>query len=247
MAWRTGSLLVVLVAWEIIGRSGLNPVFPSLTSTLAALWTLVLNGQLFSAVWLSSLTLMAGFGVSLATGIPLGLLMGRYRSVAKLAGPYIAALMAAPSVAYIPLLVIWFGTGLASRIMVVYLFAFFPVVINTEAGVRNSDARLVEMARSLLATPRQIFLKVVLPAAIPLIFAGVRLSLGRAVKGMVNAEMLITLVGMGGLIRFYGSSFQTDFALALTLTVVIFAVVLTMLLRMLDRVMTRWMPEVSRA
>jgi NitT/TauT family transport system permease protein len=149
-------------------------------------------------------------------------------------------MMAAPGLAYLPLLVIWFGTDLVSRICVVVIFAIFPILLNTVAGVRHVDATLVEMARSFQAPQREILLKVMVPNALPLIMAGVRIGTGRAVKGVITAEVFLTIVGLGGLIMRFGSSYRTDLLLATVATVVVFGLVVTELVKWFDRRLTRW-------
>ena len=152
-------------------------------------------------------------------GVIVGLLMGRFREVEHFLDLYINALMSAPMTAFVPVLILWFGLGVESRIAVVFLFAFFVIVINTMTGVKQVDRTFLEMARSFGAKETEIFFKIILPAAMPAIMAGVRLGMGRAVKGMVTAEMLLTLTGIGAMIMQYGSAFATDALFAVILTI----------------------------
>jgi NitT/TauT family transport system permease protein len=135
--------------------------------------------------------------------------------------------------------------GVESRIAVVFLFAVFVIVINTMTGVKQVDNVLVEMARSFGAKEREVFFKIMLPAALPAIMAGIRLGMGRAVKGMVTAEMLLTLTGVGGMIMQYGSSFATDALFAVILTILIVAMITMRLVQTVDHRLTSWKVEVA--
>jgi NitT/TauT family transport system permease protein len=166
--------------------------------------------------------------------------MGRFRAVEHFLDLYVNALMSAPTTAFVPVLILWFGLGVESRIAVVFLFAVFVIIINTMTGVKQVDSVLVEMARSFGAKEREIFFKIILPAALPAIMAGLRLGMGRAVKGMVTAEMLLTLTGIGAMIMQYGSAFATDALFAVILTVLLVALITMKAVQWLDHRLTGW-------
>ncbi|MBI2371041.1 MAG: ABC transporter permease subunit [Deltaproteobacteria bacterium] len=239
------SLLVLAAAWEAAGHLLGSLLLPPLSQVAAAWVRLLQSGQLLASLAVSLGTLLAGFTLALALGLAVGLLMGRFRRVEQFLDLYIDALMAAPSVAFIPVLVLWLGLGVASRIAVVFLFAFFVIVVNTRTGVRQVDPTLVEMARSFGARGRELFLKVELPASLPMIMAGVRLGMGRAVKGMINAEVLLALAGLGALIMQYGSAFATDALYAIIFTVLTVALLATEVIHWLDHRLSRWKVEVG--
>ena len=153
--------------------------------------------------------------------------------------------MSAPTTAFVPVLILWFGLGVESRIAVVFLFAVFVIIINTMTGVKQVDSVLVEMARSFGAKEREIFFKIILPAALPAIMAGLRLGMGRAVKGMVTAEMLLTLTGIGAMIMQYGSAFATDALFAVILTVLLVALITMKAVQWLDHRLTGWKAEIA--
>ena len=153
--------------------------------------------------------------------------------------------MSAPTTAFVPVLILWFGLGMESRIAVVFLFAIFVIIINTMTGVKQVDTVLMEMARSFCAREREIFFKIMLPAALPAIMAGLRLGMGRAVKGMVTAEMLLTLTGIGAMIMQYGSSFATDSLFAVILTILMVALVAMKAVQWIDRRLTGWKAEIA--
>jgi NitT/TauT family transport system permease protein len=204
-----------------------------------------MNGKLIENLAMSLWTLVAGFLLAVALGIIIGVLMGRFRQVEHFLDLYINALMSAPMTAFVPLLIMWFGLGVQSRIAVVFLFAFFVIVINTMTGVKQVDRIFVEMARSFGAKELEVFFKVVLPAAMPAIMAGVSIGMGRAVKGMVTAEMLLTLTGVGGMIMQYGSAFATDALFAVILTILMVAMIAMQLVKIVDRRLTGWKAEIA--
>ncbi|HXG52581.1 MAG TPA: ABC transporter permease [candidate division Zixibacteria bacterium] len=234
------SLLVLAAAWEAAGRTHNPHLLPPLSRVAAAWLELALSGELWSALGVSFQALWLGFLLSVLLGIPLGLLMGRYRAVEAFLNLYMTAMLAVPMIAFIPFLVIAFGLGLQSRVWVVFLFAFVIIAVNTAAGVRNVDPNFVEMARSFGARERELFLKVVLPAALPMIMAGLRLGMGRAVLGMVTGEMILAAVGFGAMLMRFGASFDSPSLFATLLTIVVLAVALLGLVQRLDRLLAPW-------
>jgi NitT/TauT family transport system permease protein len=204
-----------------------------------------MNGKLLENLAMSLWTLAAGFLLAVTLGVIIGVLMGRFSQVEHFLDLYINALMSAPMTAFVPLLIMWFGLGVQSRIAVVFLFAFFVIVINTMTGVKQVDRIFVEMARSFGAKELEVFFKVVLPAAMPAIMAGISIGMGRAVKGMVTAEMLLTLTGVGGMIMQYGSAFATDALFAVILTILMVAMIAMQLVKIVDRRLTGWKAEIA--
>lgn len=239
------SVLSLALLWEIAGQAVESSLIPPLTQIGAAWWRLLASGKLMANLALSLVTLAAGFFLAVLIGIVVGLLMGRFRTVEHFLDLYVNSLMSAPATAFVPVLILWFGLGIESRIAVVFLFAVFVIIVNTLTGVKQVDSVFVEMARSFGAREKEIFFKIVLPAAMPAIMAGVRLGMGRAVKGMVTAEMLLTLTGIGAMIMQYGSAFATDSLFAVILTVLLIAMIATKLVQWLDRRLTGWKAEIA--
>lgn len=239
------SILSLAVLWEVVGRSVDSVLIPPLTQIGAAWWKLLASGKLLPNLTMSLATLAAGFFLAVLLGIVVGLLMGRFRAVEHFLDLYVNSLMSAPAIAFVPVLILWFGLGVQSRIAVVFLFAVFVIIINTMTGVKQVDSILIEMARSFGAKEREIFFKIVLPASMPAIMAGVRLGMGRAVKGMVTAEMLLTLTGIGAMIMQYGSAFATDSLFAVILTILIIAMITMKLVQWVDRRLTGWKVEIA--
>jgi NitT/TauT family transport system permease protein len=239
------SILSLALLWEVAGRTLDSVLIPPLSQIGAAWWKLLSSGKLLSNLTMSLTTLAAGFVLAVLIGIVVGVLMGRFRAVEHFLDLYVNALMSAPTTAFIPVLILWFGLGVQSRIAVVFLFAVFVIIINTMTGVKQVDRVFVEMARSFGAREKEIFFKIILPAAMPAIMAGVRLGMGRAVKGMVTAEMLLTLTGIGAMIMQYGSAFATDSLFAVILTILMVAMITMKLVQWVDRWLTGWKVEVA--
>jgi ABC-type nitrate/sulfonate/bicarbonate transport system permease component len=239
------SLLSLALLWEVTGRAMDSTLIPPLSQIGAAWWKLLSSGKLLSNLSMSLTTLVTGFCLAVLIGVVVGLLMGRFRAVEHFLDLYVNALMSAPSTAFVPVLILWFGLGVESRVAVVFLFAVFVIIINTMTGVKQVDTVLVEMARSFGAREKEIFFMIILPAALPAIMSGLRLGMGRAVKGMVTAEMLLTLTGIGAMIMQYGSSFATDSLFAVIFTVLLIALLTMKAVQWLDRRLTGWKAEIA--
>ena len=237
---RVLSLIALGLAWEVVGRTQNPHLLPPLSRVLTTWIELLLSGQLFQALGVSLQALVLGFLLSVVFGVPLGLLMGRYRRLESFLNIYMTALLTVPMISFIPFLVIAFGLGLHSRVWIVFLFAFVIIAINTTAGVRNVEPSYMEMARSFGAREGELFVKVVLPAALPMIMAGIRLGMGRAVLGMVTSEMILAVVGFGAMLMTFGASFNSPALFATLLTIILLAVALLALVQYVDRRLSPW-------
>ena len=179
---------VFLVFWEIFGRH-INPIFGSYPSAIfAAFLELVRNGKLAGALVQSLQPFVVGYGLAIVVGVPLGLVIGRFWIVEAALGIYVTGGYAMPLVALVPLLILWFGLGFAVKAAVIFLMAIFPICINTWLGVKSVPKTLIDVGKSLVASDAVILRRIVLPATLPYIMAGIRLAVGRAVVGMVIAE-----------------------------------------------------------
>jgi NitT/TauT family transport system permease protein len=243
---RVVSVAATLAAWEWYGR-GIDPIFLSYpTAIMAAVPKMLASGELQAAFLNSAQGLVTGTVLAIVGGVLLGLLMGRYRTMDYLLDVQISALYSTPHVALIPLLVLWFGFGSMAKFVLIFLSAFFPIVINTHSGVRNIGQGLVEVALAEGASERQIFTKIVLPAASPFIMTGIRLAMGRAVVAMVVADMFTAVSGLGGALLSYGAAFATDKLFVVIILLALMGVGLTELVRGLERVLMPW-KETERA
>lgn len=240
------SLLVGAVLWEIVGRIADVPFFPPLSAVLATLGEMISDGQIFGNLLVSIGNLALGFGISLLAGIVVGTAMGRYRRVKAALGVYVYALLTAPSLVFAPIFFSVFGAGQGAIVAVVFMYSAFIMIINTADAVSNVPADLSEMGRSFGAGEWQLLTQVILPAAAPMILAGVRLGMGRAVTGMINGEMFIAVVGLGRIVTQAGKSFDGAAVLAVLLVIVLVALAAIALVRFVDSRMTSWVPSTSK-
>ena len=243
---RAGSILIFLVAWEVYGRRT-DPILLTYPIAVAqAAVELIRSGELLRQVLVSLAALAAGFGASLVLGVGLGLLMGRSRVAEAALDPHINALYATPQVALTPLLMMWFGLGFGVKLVMIFLFAFFPILINTAGGVKNVSASMVEVGRAYLASDRQILFKVLVPAALPFIAAGIRLAVGRAVVGMIIAELFTAITGLGAMLTLYGNLFETAKMFVVIVVLGLLGIGLIQAVQALERRLARW-KETERA
>ena len=237
---RASSYLFALIAWEVTGYV-VGPLFLAGPSqVVVALSEVMLSGELPFALIVSLQAFAVGFAAAMISAIPLGMLMGRFESVERFFEPYISAFFVTPVSALIPMVIIWFGIGIEARVAVVFSFCFFDIVINTFNGVRDVRYELVEPVRSLGATQKQIFQKVILPAAAPFVMSGIRLGLGRAIRGMVIAELLLATTGLGGMIVTYSAVFRTDVIFAVLVIIVILGVGSVRLIKAMENRLFPW-------
>ncbi|AZM56453.1 ABC transporter permease [Streptomyces sp. WAC 01529] len=228
--------------WELAGRTADTSSLPPLSQVLGRLAEMTREGTLVGSVGDSLVNLALGLAISLVAGLAVGTAMGRGRRTEAALGVYVHALLTAPSLVFAPVFFSLLGAGRASIVAVVVMYAVFVVIVNTASAVRTVPPHLVEMARSYGASERQVLVRVVLPAAAPLIMAGVRLGVGRAVTGMVNGEMFIAVVGLGRLVTEAGGRFDSAGVLAVLLIVIAVALGALALVQAVDRVVTRWTP-----
>jgi ABC-type nitrate/sulfonate/bicarbonate transport system permease component len=233
-------ILAGAVIWEILGRAEISLLVPPVTSIASAWWEVVADGTLAAAAGVSLQAFVIGIALAMALGLPLGFAIGRYRIPRIALSPFVNALMATPHIAVVPLILLWVGTGLEGRILAVFLFTFIPLLVNVEAGVLTVDRDLMEMARMFGAGERQLFRKVILPDSMPLVLAGIRLSIGRAVKGMVTGEIILASAGLGKLLLLYGQSLSAPRIYAVVITIVGFAMALTEAFRLIERRVLAW-------
>lgn len=204
------SVIGGLVLWELISRFLVaNALFLAAPSQIAvAIYNLGLSGELWHHIAISAVEFVLGYLIASALGIALGLAMAASDAVKRAMQPWIAGLYATPTIALAPLFILWLGIGIWSKVLVVIFLVLFPVTINTEAGLRTTSERLIEMLRSFGATQRQIFLKVSLPSAVPFILAGLKLGIGRGLIGVVVAELFGSRAGLGRLISQSADAFN---------------------------------------
>jgi len=208
----TGTLSVVggLLLWEAVSRVLVaNALFLAApTQIVEAIYTLTLSGQMQQHIAISAVEFAIGYVIASVIGIICGFGMANSPAVKQALQPWISGLYATPTIALAPLFILWLGIGIWSKVLVVIFLVLFPVTINTEAGLRTTSERLIEMLRSFGATPRQIFFKVSLPSAMPFILAGLKLGIGRGLIGVVVAELFGSRAGLGRLISQSADAFN---------------------------------------
>ena len=206
----TLSIIGGLLLWEAASRLAVdNSLFLAAPSQIIfAIWRLAGNGQLSRHIQISALEFALGYGIASLLGIILGLMMAESDRAKNILQPWISGLYATPTIALGPLFLLWLGIGIWSKVLVVITLVIFPVAINTEAGLRTTSERLIEMLRSFGATRRQIFIKLSLPSAAPFVLAGLKLGIGRGLIGVVVAELFGSRAGLGQLISQSADSFN---------------------------------------
>ena len=241
------AMTAFLLFWELaVVYEWVNPLFTSSPSRIATTgYGMFADGSIWPHLRVSGYEFIVGFGMAIVAGIPLGILMGWYGRLNAILDPFVSALYATPRIALLPLIMIWFGIGIESKIAIVFLGAVFPILVNTITGVRTISADFVKVARSFGASDRQLFMTVALPSSVPLLLSGLRLGLGHALIGIVVGEMYGATHGIGHLISVSGARFQTDAVMVGIIIIAATGVALTELLRLIERRFERWRPQVG--
>jgi NitT/TauT family transport system permease protein len=230
----------LLMVLELLGQMHLSIFVPPASTVAVAWWGLIADGTLFRSTGSSLLSLLKGFVPAAVLGVTLGLCMGRFRTVRYLLDGWINAFMSAPLSALVPVLIALFGIRDTVVAATVFLFSFFVIVVNTMTGVRGTERSLVEMARAFGASEAALFGRIYLPSALPAVMLGLRLGVVQAVKGMVVGEMLISLVGMGERLIYYGNTFLIPELYAVIVSVLLIAIVSSTVVQMCERLFVRW-------
>jgi NitT/TauT family transport system permease protein len=239
------SIAILLSLWEWFGRD-INPVFGSYPSAIAvAFWELAKSGMLAAAMFESLRPFVAGYAVAILVGVPLGLLVGRFRFAEAALGIYITAGYAMPLVALVPLLVLWLGLGFAVKTAVVFLMSVFPICINTWLGVAAVPKSLIDVGKSFVAPNSVILRRIILPATLPYIMAGIRLAVGRAVVAMVIAEFFTTISGLGAIIINSANNFDTATMFVPIVVLMVLAIGLNSLIGFVERRVAPWQAEIA--
>src|SRR6185312_2405176 len=238
--FRYGFVALILIVWELAGPF-VSPIFFSYPSQIArAAYEVTVSGELPYLLSQSLEVMFFGLLSAIAVGIPLGIAMARLRWLDWSLDLPINALYATPLVAVVPIMVLWFGIYLKAKIIVVFLFAVFPVLINTYQGVRECDKNMLEVAQSFRSSEWQTWKDVLLPFALPYILAGTRLAIGRGLIGMIIAEFYTTISGLGFMITKYANVFAMDKTFVPVIVLMFLGVSLTSLLKWVGRRIAPW-------
>ncbi len=243
-----GALVVIafLTLWQGVASARFVPelFLPGPTDIYAAFRSYIREGSIWIDLNFSARALFIGYGLAILVGLPLGLLMGWYRRFRFALDPFVSFFYSMPRIALVPLLIIWLGIGIKSKIAVVYLGAFFPIVINTMAGVRNLDSSLLKAARSFSTSDAQIFRTIALPGSVPFILTGLRLGVGHAVIGVFVGELIAAQHGVGYMMATAGATFQTPKVFVGLIIFSTTGMCLTYLLRAMENRFEAWRPSV---
>lgn len=232
--------IVFMTAWELFGRAT-NPILFSPPSRVAeAFVELTADGRLPRALGITLNTLLVGYLLSMVVGLVVGVLLGRNKILADLVEPYIDAVYATPRVVIVPLVILWFGVGYNGRLFLIWLGTVIPIILNTAIGVRNARPDLLEVARSFGASERQLVRHVIIPGSVPYIVAGLRIAAGRALVGVIVAEIFLDLTGLGGIIQTESQYFRTANMLAAVIVVAALGAIIIGGLGVLERRFASW-------
>jgi NitT/TauT family transport system permease protein len=239
------AVIVVLAIWQACWSAGwISPLFFTGPSAIALRFKDgIQHGTLLADMAYSGKNFALGFLMALASGVVLGVIIGWYRRVAMLVDPFMNALYATPRIAMIPLIIIWFGIGMWSKVFIVFISAFFPVLVNTISGIRAIDQDLLRAARAYCASDRQIFTTIAIPGSVPFILAGVRQGVALGLIGVVVGEMFAGSEGVGFMVAYGGQTFATDTLFVGVIIVAFAGIVLTALAEQLEKRFSRWRPE----
>jgi NitT/TauT family transport system permease protein len=239
-AVRTASVAVFFAIWEYYGRR-MDPIFMAPPSAIfEAAWSLIQSGALGKALSQTLWPFAVGMALTVVVGILLGIVMAQWRVVEYVLDPFINALYAIPRIALIPLIILWAGLEFVGKVSILVSVAIFPITVNTFSGIRDVRGAMLEIGRAYGATEWQIFWKIVLPAAIPFIMAGIRLAVGLAIIGIIVAEFFTAISGLGGMIVEYANVFATAKLFVPIIVIALVGVVLTEFVMWLERRMSRW-------
>ena len=241
----SASVLIFIAVWQLAAFRRIVPelFLPGPADIANAFGGYIAKGQIWPDMWISGQELMYGFGLSALIGLPFGMLMGWYKRLNEALDPFVTFFYSIPRVALTPLLIIWFGIGINSKIAVVFLGAIFAIVINTAAGVRNLDPSLIKAARSFGASDAQLFRTIVLPGSVPFILTGLRLGLGHALTGVVVGELVAAQAGVGLMMATAGATFQTSKVFVGLVIVATTGVLMTYALSKIEQRFQSWKPN----
>jgi NitT/TauT family transport system permease protein len=246
----TSAVILFLTIWELVGNTLqlINPMFMSAPSLIwKAAVQLFASGEIYNDLYVSGVEFGWGYFLSVIVAVPFGIACGWYKRMSYIFDPFINAMNATPRIALLPLVIIWLGIGILSKVGIIFLGAVFPILINTRDGVKTTPIHLLNAAKSFGASQWQIFKSVVLPSTVPFILTGLRLGVGRALIGVLVGELYAATAGIGFMITVAGATFQTDKVFVGILVFAITGVISMELLTKLEHRFDKWRPKVGAA
>jgi NitT/TauT family transport system permease protein len=244
-----GTLMTVLLLWEFVVRAGLvDPLFISSPTAIArAGYGLFAEGVIWHHLSVSGREFIFGYVIAALIGVPVGIATGWYRRMSYLLGPFIDTLNAVPRLTLLPIIIIWFGIGIWSKVVVVLLGAVIPIAISTHSGVRTNEARFLKVARSFGASEWKVLTSIILPGTVPFIFTGLKYGAGRALLGVVVGELYAATAGVGWMIGDAGNTFRTDVLFFGVLLFTAAGLATVAVLNLFERRFEAWRPKVGAA
>jgi ABC-type nitrate/sulfonate/bicarbonate transport system permease component len=240
-----GSFLII---WELAGNifQWVNPMFMSAPSLIfKAGYEMFRSGEIYNDLYVSGVEFVGGYFLAVVVAIPFGILVGWYKRASYVFDPFINAMNATPRVALLPLVIIWLGIGILSKVGIIFLGAVFSILINTRDGVKTTPLNLLTAARSFGASEWMVFKTVVLPSTVPFILTGLRLAVGRALVGVLVGELYAATAGIGFMITVAGATFQTDKVFVGVLIFALSGMIGMELLTKVERRFDKWRPQVG--
>jgi NitT/TauT family transport system permease protein len=237
-----------LILWELVGNvfQWINPMFMSAPSLIfKAGYEMFRSGEIYHDLYVSGIEFLGGYFLAAVVGIPFGIIVGWYKRASYVFDPFINAMNATPRVALLPLVIIWLGIGILSKVGIIFLGAVFSILINTRDGVKTTPVNLLNAARSFGASEWTLFKAVVLPSTIPFIITGLRLAVGRALVGVLVGELYAATAGIGFMITVAGATFQTDKVFVGVLIFALSGMIGMEMLSKLERRFDKWRPQVG--
>lgn len=246
----TISTTLFLIAWELVGNTFqlINPMFMSAPSLIwKAAVQLFGSGEIWNDLYVSGIEFFWGYLLSVVVAVPFGIAVGWYKKMAYIFDPFINAMNATPRVALLPLVIIWLGIGILSKVGIIFLGAVIPILVNTRDGVKTTPVNLLNAARSFGASEWQVFKTIVLPATVPFFLTGMRLGVGRALVGVLVGELYAATAGIGFMITVAGATFQTDKVFVGILIFALSGMASMEALSAVERRFDKWRPKVGAA
>lgn len=242
-----GSILALLLVWELVPRlvtlsAGMQLFFTTPSQVAGWLWKMFADGTVWGPLGVSATGFGVGLALSIVVGLPLGVIIGRSRTLNAMLDPFITAFNATPRLVFLPLVMVWLGLGLSAKVLIVFIGAVFPILINTYEGVRNADRLLINVVRSFGASEWAVARLVVVPNAMPYIIAGLRLAVGRAVLGVVVAEFFGSEDGLGVMMVQAAGRYQVDIVFCGLIIFAVLSLAITWLVQLLENSVSRWRP-----
>jgi ABC-type nitrate/sulfonate/bicarbonate transport system permease component len=248
----SATIVVLILVWQFLPdlvpmKAGTKLFFTVPSHIAGTLWTMFATGAIWAPLGVSASAFAIGLALAIVVGLPLGVLLGRSQTLNAMIDPFITAFNATPRLVFLPLLMLWFGIGIWSKVAVVFLGALFPLLINTYEGVRNADKLLINVVRAFGASEWDIARLVVVPNSLPFIIVGLRLAIGRALLGVVVSEFFGSQDGLGVVMVRAASQFKVDIVFAGLIVFAALSLILTGLVKLLEDRLTRWRPTHSNA